>query len=117
MKRTLLFVCALLLVASLAVAGPPNTYQVTGPVLELKDDVIVVQKGKDKWEIARGKATGIFTGGIDTGIFAGSLILGYIGDWFGLNVLFLCAGLSMASTLVLFRFRRSRSTAQPRKVL
>jgi len=57
MKRTLLFVCALLLVASLAVAGPPNTYQVTGPVLELKDDVIVVQKGKDKWEIARGKDT------------------------------------------------------------
>jgi hypothetical protein len=50
-----LIVCAVLLVASLAVAGPPNTYQVTGPVLELKDDVIVVQKGKDKWEIARGK--------------------------------------------------------------
>jgi len=48
---------ALALVASLAVAGPPNTYQVTGPVLELKDDVIVVQKGKDKWEIARGKDT------------------------------------------------------------
>ena len=45
MKRTLLFVCAVLLVASLAVAGAPNTYQVTGPVLELKEDMIVVQKG------------------------------------------------------------------------
>ncbi len=55
MKKTLLIVCAVLLVASLAVAAPPNTYQVTGPVLELRDDVIVVQKGKDKWEIARGK--------------------------------------------------------------
>ncbi len=33
----------------------------------------------------RGKATGIFTGGIDTGVFAGSLILGYIGEWFGLT--------------------------------
>jgi MFS family permease len=59
----------------------------------------------------RGKATGIFTGGIDTGIFAGSLILGYIGDWFGLDALFLCAGLSMASALVFFRYRTARSTA------
>jgi hypothetical protein len=36
-------------------ASAPKTYQVTGPVLELTDDAIVVQKGKDKWEIARGK--------------------------------------------------------------
>jgi len=55
MKRMLLIAAALLLVASLAVAGPPKTYQVTGPVLELTDDLIVVQKGKDKWEIARAK--------------------------------------------------------------
>ncbi|MBE0568209.1 MAG: hypothetical protein IH577_00835 [Deltaproteobacteria bacterium] len=55
MKRALLIVAAMLLVASLAVAGPPKTYQVTGPVLELTDDLIVVQKGKDKWEIARPK--------------------------------------------------------------
>ena len=54
----------------------------------------------------RGKVTGIFTGGIDTGLFAGSLILGYIGDWFGLNTLFACAGLSMAGAFILFRFRR-----------
>ncbi len=53
----------------------------------------------------RGKATGIFTGGIDTGLFAGSLVLGYIGDWFGLNVLFACAGLSMAAAFIVFRFR------------
>ena len=59
MKRTLLLVCAVLLVASLAFAAPPNTYQVTGPVLELRDDVIVVQKGKDKWEIATTKDTKI----------------------------------------------------------
>lgn len=31
----------------------PKTYQVTGPVLELTNDMIVVQKGKDRWEIAR----------------------------------------------------------------
>ena len=44
---------ALMLTASLAVAAPPKSYQVTGPVLELKDDLIVVQKGSEKWEIAR----------------------------------------------------------------
>lgn len=66
MKKTLLFVCAVLIVASLAIAGPPNTYQVTGPVLELKDDVIAVQKGKDKWEIARGKDTKV-TGDLKVG--------------------------------------------------
>ena len=55
MRRTLLIAAAVLLVASLAVAGPPKTYQVTGPVLELKDDLIVVEKGKEKWEIARTK--------------------------------------------------------------
>jgi hypothetical protein len=39
--------------AGAALAAQPKTYQVTGPVLELKDDLIVVQKGKEKWEIAR----------------------------------------------------------------
>jgi hypothetical protein len=66
MKRTLLLVCAVLLVASLAFAGAPKTYQVTGPVLELKDDIIVVQKGKDNWEIARGKDTKV-TGDLKVG--------------------------------------------------
>lgn len=32
-------------------------YQVTGPVLELTDSKIVVQKGKEKWEILRSPAT------------------------------------------------------------
>ena len=64
---------------------------------------------RDESASIRGKATGIFTGGIDSGIFAGSLILGYIGDWFGLNVLFLCAGLSMTIALLIFRFRRPDS--------
>jgi len=66
MKKTLWIVCAIVLVASLAFAGEPKTYQVTGPVLELKDDVIVVQKGSEKWEIARGKDTKI-TGDIKVG--------------------------------------------------
>ena len=49
------FVMALFLsAASLAVA---KDYQVTGPVLDVKDDVIVVKKGNENWEIARDKNT------------------------------------------------------------
>jgi len=53
MKKVAVLCSALMLTASLAVAAPPKSYQVTGPVLELKDDLIVVQKGSEKWEIAR----------------------------------------------------------------
>jgi hypothetical protein len=56
MKRLLIVVVALLFVASFAFAAI-NTYQVTGPVLELTKDKVVVQKGKDKWEIALDAAT------------------------------------------------------------
>ncbi|MCK9418774.1 MAG: hypothetical protein M0R70_05260 [Nitrospirae bacterium] len=63
MKRSLVVMAVgiFFLVASFAFAGMPKTYQVTGPVLELTNDMIVVQKGKDRWEIARGadvKVTG-----------------------------------------------------------
>jgi hypothetical protein len=40
-----------------ASAAPTKTYQVTGPVLEVRDDAVVVQKGKEKWEIARNADT------------------------------------------------------------
>jgi hypothetical protein len=66
MKKMLMIVCAIVLVASFAFAAGPKTYQVTGPVLELKDDLIVVQKGSDKWEIARGKDTKV-TGDLKVG--------------------------------------------------
>jgi hypothetical protein len=66
MKRVLLFAGAFLLVASLALAAGPKTYQVTGPVLEVKDDMIVVQKGKDRWEIGRSKDTKV-TGDLKVG--------------------------------------------------
>ena len=46
-----------LLAATTAFAGAPKTYQVTGPVLEVKDDMVIVQKGKEKWEIAKDKDT------------------------------------------------------------
>jgi hypothetical protein len=42
-----------------AFAAGTKTYQVTGPVLEIRDDAIVVQKGKEKWEIGRAADTKI----------------------------------------------------------
>jgi hypothetical protein len=50
------WVLAGLLLASTAWAAT-KTYQVTGPVLEVNDSMIVVQKGKDRWEIARDAST------------------------------------------------------------
>lgn len=52
MKRILLAV-VLATFAWSAQARQPKTYQVTGDVLEVADDMIVVQKGKEKFEIAR----------------------------------------------------------------
>ena len=43
--------------AALAFAASAKTYQVTGPVLEINNDMIAVQKGKDRWEIARDGST------------------------------------------------------------
>lgn len=60
MKRlitTVLFATTLLVGSAHALAAAPKTYQVTGPVLELRNDAIVVQKGKEKWEIARSADT------------------------------------------------------------
>ncbi|HEY3451312.1 MAG TPA: hypothetical protein VGK67_33445 [Myxococcales bacterium] len=52
MKR-LLLAAAFSLVSTAALAEAPKTYQVTGPVLEVKGDLIVVEKGKERWEIAK----------------------------------------------------------------
>ena len=58
MKRIAIVFLSLLLFASFSFAGT-TAYQVTGPVLEVKDNSITVQKGKEKWEIARDKDTKI----------------------------------------------------------
>ena len=55
---------AFLLAASVSAAV--KTYQVTGPVLEVKADSIVVQKGNEKWEIAKDAATKV-TGDLKVG--------------------------------------------------
>jgi hypothetical protein len=58
MKRLVLLLFVVLLFSSFAFAGTTN-YQVTGPILEVTNDSITVQKGKEKWEIARDKDTKI----------------------------------------------------------
>jgi hypothetical protein len=61
---------AALLAASLAgssaFAAAPRTYQVTGPALAVSADIIVVQKGQDRWEIARDASTKV-TGDLKVG--------------------------------------------------
>ena len=57
---------SLLLGASLASAAEAKTYQVTGPVLEITPTVITVQKGDEKWQIARNKDTKV-TGDLKVG--------------------------------------------------
>jgi hypothetical protein len=66
MKLTAMLTGIALLATATAFAGPAKTYQVTGPVLELKDDMIVVQKGNEKWEIAKDKDTKL-TGDLKVG--------------------------------------------------
>jgi hypothetical protein len=59
MRRIAALLTGIMLFAATAMAAGPKTYQVTGPVLELRDDAVVVQKGKEKWEISRDKDTKI----------------------------------------------------------
>jgi len=66
MKRVILIAAVVMFAVSVAYAASVKTYQVTGPVLEVKDDMIVVQKGNDKWEIARDKDTKV-TGDLKVG--------------------------------------------------
>jgi hypothetical protein len=48
-----LSLAALLAAANVTFAESVNTYQVTGPIVELTATKIVVQKNDEKWEIAR----------------------------------------------------------------
>ncbi len=68
MKKILALVVVLVLASfGLGYAfAAPKTYQVTGPVLELTADTIVVKKGNDRWEIARDSSTKV-TGDLKVG--------------------------------------------------
>ena len=66
MKRLIALTVAFVLFSSLAFAAVVKTYQVTGPVLEVTDDMIAVKKGADRWEIARTPDTKV-TGDLKVG--------------------------------------------------
>ena len=51
----------------------------------------------------RGKINGIFTGGIDAGAFVGSVLLGFIGEWAGFQMLFFAAGFALLTGFMIYR--------------
>jgi hypothetical protein len=57
---------AALLAAPVVAQAATKTYQVTGPIVEVTDSAITVQKGKEKWEISRDKDTKV-TGDLKVG--------------------------------------------------
>lgn len=66
MKRHTLIALASTLIALASPAMAGTAYQATGPVLELTDSKIVIQKGKEKWEFARNADTKV-TGTLKVG--------------------------------------------------
>ena len=53
MKKLTLIALSYAAVGFVSAAFAGTTYQATGPVLEVTDSKIVIQKDKEKWEIAR----------------------------------------------------------------
>jgi len=47
-------------------AAAVKTYQVTGPVLDVRSDAVVVKKGSENWEIAKDASTKV-TGDLKVG--------------------------------------------------
>ena len=69
MRHSRMFAASLVLavlLSAMPAVGATKTYQVTGPVLEVNDTMIAVQKGKDRWEIARDASTKV-TGDLKVG--------------------------------------------------
>jgi len=67
MKRLLVVIGVLLIIAALAYARAPKTdYQWTGTLLETDGDHLVVQKGNEKWEFLQDKDTKV-TGNLKVG--------------------------------------------------
>ena len=63
-------ITGLSLVAIMALGGAAfaaKSYQVTGPVVEVTDQTITVEKGKEAWEIGRDAATKVTGGEIKAG--------------------------------------------------
>ena len=57
MTKVRLAAVFLLAMTAVPALAAPKTYQVTGPVTAMDADTVTVQKGTEKWEIAKGTAT------------------------------------------------------------
>lgn len=57
---------ALLLFTANSFAAAAKTYQVTGPILEMNDTSMIVDKGGEKWEIMKDASTKV-TGDLKVG--------------------------------------------------
>ena len=57
MKTSFSLLAAVSLAMSSVAFGATKDYQVTGPVLEVTDSMIAVQKGSDRWELAKDSNT------------------------------------------------------------
>ncbi|PYQ48961.1 MAG: hypothetical protein DMF78_19840 [Acidobacteria bacterium] len=66
MKKAVLSILCLVLILAVPGHAAVKTYQVTGPVLEVTDDHITVQKGTERWELARDASTKV-TGDLKVG--------------------------------------------------
>ena len=55
------------LLGDLGAAPAPKSYRVTGPIVELTDKTIVVQKGDDRWDISRDENTKLKGGELKVG--------------------------------------------------
>ena len=64
--RLLAFLVTGSLIGVSTASAAAKTYQVTGPVLEVSDTMITVQKGKETWQIDRTKDTKV-TGDLKVG--------------------------------------------------
>lgn len=64
--RTLIAISTAILGFAAPLHAGTSTYQVTGPVLEVTDSKIVIQKDTEKWEIAREAGTKV-TGDLKVG--------------------------------------------------
>lgn len=67
-KKTLfgLVAAASVALSATGFAASPDSYQVTGPIVEVNDRTIVVMKGKEKFEVARDSNTKV-TGDLKVG--------------------------------------------------
>ncbi len=66
MRKALVLALLIAILPVMAGFAATKGYQVTGPVLEVRPDAIVVQKASEKWEIARDSNTKV-TGDLKVG--------------------------------------------------